>query len=157
MEGERFDKTSLDTSAARQEPDPRRWQALALLGSAFFMVILDATIVLTAVPSMQEDLRFSVSGVQSGMAAGLVDTSFNIGSALGIAIVTTVMVTRTEHVLAEGGADVDELAALTEGVQLAFLTTIAFAAIGFLAGVGFFRSRGSASQRDVDGGSEASA
>ncbi|TDD29487.1 MFS transporter [Actinomadura sp. KC06] len=44
--------------------DPRRWQALALLGVAFFMVILDATIVLTAVPSMQDDLGLTVAGVQ---------------------------------------------------------------------------------------------
>ncbi|KAB2350395.1 MFS transporter [Actinomadura rudentiformis] len=44
--------------------DPRRWKALALLGAAFFMVILDATIVLTAIPSMQQDLGFTVTGVQ---------------------------------------------------------------------------------------------
>lgn len=44
--------------------DPRHWKALALLGLAFFMVILDATIVLTAIPSMQEQLGFTVSGVQ---------------------------------------------------------------------------------------------
>jgi EmrB/QacA subfamily drug resistance transporter len=44
--------------------DTRRWKALALLGVAFFMVILDATIVLTAIPSMQEELGFTVSGVQ---------------------------------------------------------------------------------------------
>jgi hypothetical protein len=29
-------------------PDPRRWSALALLGTAFFMVILDGTIVFVA-------------------------------------------------------------------------------------------------------------
>ena len=44
--------------------DPRRWKALALLAAAFFMVILDATIVLTAIPSMQDDLALTVSGVQ---------------------------------------------------------------------------------------------
>ena len=38
--------------------------ALALLATAFFMVILDATIVLTALPSMQDDLALTVSGVQ---------------------------------------------------------------------------------------------
>ncbi|WP_433335351.1 MFS transporter [Spirillospora sp. CA-294931] len=45
-------------------PDPRRWKALALLGTAFFMVILDATIVLTAIPTMQEKLGFTMAGVQ---------------------------------------------------------------------------------------------
>ena len=51
-------------TAPREPPDPRRWMALALLAAAFFMVILDATIVLTAVPSMQDDLALTVSGVQ---------------------------------------------------------------------------------------------
>ncbi|WP_127791921.1 MFS transporter [Agromyces sp. LHK192] len=45
-------------------PDPRRWKALALLGAAFFMVILDSTIVLTAIPAMQDDLGLEVSAVQ---------------------------------------------------------------------------------------------
>jgi hypothetical protein len=37
-------------------PDPRRWWALALLCGAFFMVVLDATIVLVALPSIQADM-----------------------------------------------------------------------------------------------------
>ncbi|MGP4103313.1 MFS transporter [Nonomuraea sp. KM90] len=49
---------------APPQPDPRRWKTLALLGTAFFMVILDSTIVLTAIPSMQGDLGFTVAGVQ---------------------------------------------------------------------------------------------
>ena len=40
-------------------PDPRRWWALALLCGAFFMVVLDATIVIVALPSIQADLGFS--------------------------------------------------------------------------------------------------
>jgi EmrB/QacA subfamily drug resistance transporter len=44
--------------------DPRRWQALTLLGTAFFMVILDSTIVLTAIPSMQAELGLPVEVVQ---------------------------------------------------------------------------------------------
>jgi EmrB/QacA subfamily drug resistance transporter len=54
------------TGAARGEPalDPRRWQALTLLGTAFFMVILDSTIVLTAIPSMQAELALPVEVVQ---------------------------------------------------------------------------------------------
>jgi EmrB/QacA subfamily drug resistance transporter len=50
-------------------PDPRRWRALALLCGAFFMVVLDATIVLVALPSIQADLGFSEQGVQWVLSA----------------------------------------------------------------------------------------
>jgi EmrB/QacA subfamily drug resistance transporter len=39
-------------------PDRRRWVALALLCSAFFMTILDIAILTTALPSVQADLGF---------------------------------------------------------------------------------------------------
>ena len=45
-------------------PDPRRWWALALLCGAFFMVILDAAIVIVALPSIEGDLGFSAQGLQ---------------------------------------------------------------------------------------------
>ncbi len=45
-------------------PDPRRWWALALLCGAFFMVILDANIVVVALPSIQAELGFSEQGLQ---------------------------------------------------------------------------------------------
>src|SRR4029453_2050703 len=50
-------------------PDPRRWWALALLCGGFFMVILDATIVLVALPSIQADLGFSEQGLQWVLSA----------------------------------------------------------------------------------------
>jgi EmrB/QacA subfamily drug resistance transporter len=65
----------LTTSAPRSggdvlnTPDPRRWWALALLCGAFFMVILDATIVLVALPSIQADLGFSEQGLQWVLSA----------------------------------------------------------------------------------------
>ena len=49
--------------------DPRRWWALALLCGAFFMVLLDATIVLVALPSIQADLGFSEQGLQWVLSA----------------------------------------------------------------------------------------
>jgi EmrB/QacA subfamily drug resistance transporter len=44
--------------------DPRRWKALAVLAVAQFMVVLDASIVNVALPSIQTDLGFSESGLQ---------------------------------------------------------------------------------------------
>ncbi|MGW4461167.1 MFS transporter [Micromonospora sp. NPDC004704] len=42
-------------------PDPRRWRALILLSVTAFMVILDAQIVLLALPSMETDLGVSAN------------------------------------------------------------------------------------------------
>jgi EmrB/QacA subfamily drug resistance transporter len=50
-------------------PDPRRWWALALLCGAFFMVLLDATIVLVALPAIQADIGFSEQGLQWVLSA----------------------------------------------------------------------------------------
>ena len=46
-------------AAAAGAPDPRRWWALVLLALAEFMVILDASIVNIALPSIQRGLHFS--------------------------------------------------------------------------------------------------
>jgi EmrB/QacA subfamily drug resistance transporter len=54
---------------ARTGPDPRRWWALALLCSAYFMVILDVSIVNVALPSIQEDLHFSPDDLQWVLSA----------------------------------------------------------------------------------------
>ena len=53
------------------EPDPRRWKALALLCTAFFMVILDSAIVVVALPSIDADLGFSTGDLQWVLSAYL--------------------------------------------------------------------------------------
>ena len=50
-------------------PDPRRWQALALLCATYFMVCLDGQIVILALPSIERQLGFTVAGVQWVMSA----------------------------------------------------------------------------------------
>ena len=55
--------------AARSVPDPKRWWALALLCSAYFMVILDVSIVNVALPSIQEDLNFAQGDLQWVLSA----------------------------------------------------------------------------------------
>ena len=59
----------MSATAAAQFPfetglDPRRWKALAVLAVAQFMVVLDASIVNVALPSIQRDLGFSENGLQ---------------------------------------------------------------------------------------------
>src|SRR5262245_31649049 len=59
-------KTSAPAERLAPAPtlDPRRWWALAVLCGAFFMVILDASIVFVALPSIGADLGFSEQGLQ---------------------------------------------------------------------------------------------
>jgi EmrB/QacA subfamily drug resistance transporter len=45
-------------------PDPRRWKALAVLGVAYLMVVLDISIVNVALPEIQSDLDFSLENLQ---------------------------------------------------------------------------------------------
>src|SRR3954451_4553059 len=44
--------------------DPNRWIALVLLCAAQFMVVLDASIVNVALPSIKDDLGFSQESLQ---------------------------------------------------------------------------------------------
>jgi EmrB/QacA subfamily drug resistance transporter len=44
-------------------PDPRRWQALVVLAAMQFMLALDLSVVVVALPKIQTDLHFSHAGV----------------------------------------------------------------------------------------------
>ena len=45
-------------------PDPRRWRALTLVCAAFFMTVLDISIVNVALPTIGAKLHFSESSLQ---------------------------------------------------------------------------------------------
>jgi EmrB/QacA subfamily drug resistance transporter len=49
---------------AGEQPDPRRWIALAVIVMAQFMVVLDVAIVNVALPSIKVDLHFSQESLQ---------------------------------------------------------------------------------------------
>ena len=68
---------------------------------------------------------------ESGLASGLSNTALQIGTALGVAIVTTVAVSRSQDYLA-GHKGADPLVALTAGYQSAFLACAVLAAIGLV-------------------------
>ena len=69
--------------------DPRRWKALAVLGVAYLMVVLDVSIVNVALPSIQTDLGFNPEDLQwvvSGYAltfGGFLLLGGRIGDLLG--------------------------------------------------------------------------
>ncbi len=71
----------------------------------------------------------AVSGVEeneAGLASGLINTSQQIGGALGLAVLSAVATSRTDDVMSTGGSTLAN--GLTEGFQAAFLGGAAIAA-----------------------------
>jgi EmrB/QacA subfamily drug resistance transporter len=96
----------------------------------------------------------AVSGVEeneAGLASGLINTSQQIGGALGLAVLSTVATSRTENVMSAGGSSLTN--GLTEGFQAAFLGGAAIAALGFVLTLVLIRN--SDSRAHVELGSEA--
>jgi predicted MFS family arabinose efflux permease len=65
---------------------------------------------------------------EAGLASGLINTSQQVGGALGLAILAAVANSRTAHVIA--GGDHNQAAALTEGFKTAFMVGSGFALAG---------------------------
>jgi EmrB/QacA subfamily drug resistance transporter len=92
------------------------------------LIVLGPAVGLTFVTTSIAALA-GVGERDAGIASGLSNTTFQLGGAIGVAIVTTVAITRTDDVLAAGAAPP---VALTEGFQSAFLAGTVLAAAGLL-------------------------
>jgi EmrB/QacA subfamily drug resistance transporter len=99
----------------------------------------------------------AVSGVaehEAGLASGLINTSQQVGGALGLAVLSTVAFPQIGDAAAAAGG-VPSLAALTEGYADAFMVGSLIAALGFVATLVLVR--GSDSKAHVELGTEAPA
>ena len=98
----------------------------------FSRVPVDASYVTDVLPSMlllgvgagvsfPALMTLAMSGAtpeDSGLASGLINTTMQVGGALGLAVLATLASTRTDDALASGDSTAS---ALTDGYQLAFL------------------------------------
>jgi EmrB/QacA subfamily drug resistance transporter len=100
----------------------------------------------------------AVSGIrdqESGLASGLINTSQQIGGALGLAVLATIANSRTDDVVASSGGDPSALTnALTEGFQSAFLGGAAIAALGLVLTLVLIRSRDSRAHVEIARGGQ---
>ena len=111
---------------------------LAAVGLGFSFV----TTTIAAVSGVEEE--------ESGLASGLINTSQQVGGALGLAILSTIATSHTEN-LVESGHGLKP--ALTDGFQIAFLGGAVIAALGFVLTLVLIR--GSDSRAHVELGKEA--
>jgi len=67
------DPTAVETTSATRlailEPDPRRWWSLAVIAVAQLMIVLDASVVVVALPSAQRALNISTADRQWVLSA----------------------------------------------------------------------------------------
>jgi EmrB/QacA subfamily drug resistance transporter len=78
-----------------------------------------------------------VSPSEAGLASGVVNTSFMMGGALGLAVLASLAAARTDNLLASGDG---ELAALAGGYNLAFLVGAVFALTAAVLGATLLRA-----------------
>jgi EmrB/QacA subfamily drug resistance transporter len=97
----------------------------------------------------------AVSGVEeneAGLASGLINTSQQIGGALGLAVLSAIAISRTDDAISSGTASA---VSLTEGFQSAFLGGAVIALLGFVLTLVLIRS--SDSRAHVELGKQAAA
>jgi sugar phosphate permease len=133
----------------RYGPRPVLVPALLLIAVALLLlsrVSVDGQYVTDILPSMlmigigaglgfPALMTLAMSGAtasDAGLASGLVNTSQQMGGALGLALLVTMSTTRTDDRLADG---VNQAAALTDGYQLAFAIGAGLVLFGVLLAV----------------------
>jgi MFS family permease len=88
-------------------------------------------------PSLMTLAMSGATVEDSGLASGLVNTTVQVGGALGLAVLATLSTARTNHLQATG---VGHAAALTGGYHLAWVISAAIAGAAFVIAVPLVRA-----------------
>ena len=87
-------------------------------------------------PSLMTLAMSSATESDSGLASGLVNTSLQVGGALGLAVLATLSTTRTDNLLADGES---AASALTSGYSAAFLIGAGMLAVALAVAIAVLR------------------
>ena len=94
-------------------------------------------------PSLMTLAMSGATREDAGLASGLVNTTAQVGGALGLAVLATLSTTRSNNLIAEGQSTA---AALTSGYHLAFLIGAILVAAAFVVGITVLQPIESAAQ-----------
>ncbi len=113
------------------------WLTRAPVGASYGVDLLPSMVLLgvgagLSFPSLMTLAMSGATPADSGLASGLVNTTMQVGGALGLAVLATLSTTRTGHLLAAGDS---HAAALTGGYHLAWVISAGIAAAALLIGV----------------------
>jgi MFS family permease len=90
-------------------------------------------------PSLMTLAMSGATRDDAGLASGLVNTTLQVGGAIGLAILATLATTRTDHLLSEGGTTAS---ALTGGYHLAFMIAAGLVAVAIAVAITVLTSDG---------------
>jgi predicted MFS family arabinose efflux permease len=89
-------------------------------------------------PSLMTLAMSGATESDSGLASGLVNTSVQVGGAIGLAVLATLATERTDNLVADGEP---ATAALNSGYHLAYLTGAGLVLVAIAVAVSFLRAR----------------
>jgi EmrB/QacA subfamily drug resistance transporter len=102
-------------------------------------------------PSLMTIAMSGATREDAGLASGLVNTTAQVGGALGLAVLATLSTTRSNNLIAEGQS---KAAALTSGYHLAFLIGAILLAAAFVVGITVLQPTESAAHAAGEQGEE---
>ena len=116
--------------------------ARAPVDASYWVDVLPALLLVgvgvgTSFPSLMTLAMSGATPQDAGLASGVVNTSMQVGGAIGLAVLATLSTERTQNLVADGTAQAQ---ALTSGYHLAYLVGAGLAAIAVIVAVVVLRN-----------------